>query len=79
MNNTLSKLGDLDEFKSALDIKPYIHYNDGDILSKLNIMYRDNPEELNLIEQAYTECRCRYVKFKLIKKKYKYIIIKKWP
>jgi hypothetical protein len=55
MNKTLSKLGDLDEFKSALDIKPYIHYNDGDILSKLNTMYRDNPQELNLIEQSYTE------------------------
>ena len=54
MNNTLSKLGDLSEFKSALDIKDYIHYKDGDILSKLNVMYRDNPQELNLIEQAYT-------------------------
>jgi len=55
MNNTLSKLGDLNEFKSALDIKDYIHYKDGDILSKLNVMYRDNAEELNLIEQSYTE------------------------
>lgn len=55
MNKTLSKLGDLSEFKNALDIKEYIHYKDGDILSKLNVMYRDNTDELNLIEQAYTE------------------------
>lgn len=61
MNNTLSKLGDLSEFKNALDIKEYIHYKDGDILSKLNVMYRDEPEELNLIEQAYTQSGVEHV------------------
>lgn len=61
MHKTLSKLGDLNEFKSALDIKEYIHYKDGDILSKLNVMYRDNPQELNLIEKAYTDAGVEHV------------------
>lgn len=61
MNSTLSKLGDLSEFKTALNIKDDIHYKDGDILSKLNVMYRDDIEELNIIEDAYTNSGIEYV------------------